>query len=365
MGQRTSWAGEGMPTIYDVARAAGVSTSTVSHVINGTRYVSDQTKQRVQQAMEQLRFRPNSLARGLVRQETRTIALIVPDNVNPFFAELARGIEDHGFAAGYNVLLCNSDRSVSKELAYLDMLSSKRVDGVIYMTMSTEIVQLQPLVDLRIPIVTFDREFGDTDAILLDNEAGAYDATRHLLDLGHRRIACIGGPDAKTRSHARVRGYEQALVEAGVPVDPELIQMGAWTYESGQEAAGQLFALQSPPTAIFAGNDLMAIGAIAHLRDHGLHVPDNVSVVGFDNVTLGAYFSPPLTTLSTPIQQVGEQLCRLLLGRINNELPSVPQRLTVRGELVVRASTAPAKLAEERRRTPVPQPDRSWQGHLT
>jgi LacI family transcriptional regulator len=345
MGQQTTSIGEGMPTIYDVARAAGVSTSTVSHVINGTRYVSDKTKQRVQQAMEQLRFRPNSLARSLVRQETRTIALIVPDNVNPFFAELARGIEDHGFEAGYNVLLCNSDRSVSKELAYLDMLTSKRVDGIIYMTMSTEIDQLQQLVDLRIPIVTFDREFGDIDAILLDNEAGAYDATRHLTELGHRRIGCIGGPDAKTRSHARVRGYEQALIEAGIAIDPELIQMGAWTYETGQEAAKQLFDLHPPPTAIFAGNDMMAIGAIAHLRDRGLHVPEDVSVVGFDNVTLSAYYSPPLTTMSTPIQQIGEQLCRLLLGRINNQLPSIPQRSSVRGQLVVRASTAPVRQA--------------------
>src|SRR5919199_3705050 len=179
-----------MATIYDVARVAGVSTSTVSHVLNGTRYVSVETEHRVRQAMQELRYRPNSLARGLVRQETRTLALIVPDNVNPFFAELARGIEDQGFEAGYNVILCNSDRSTSKELAYLDMLISKRVDGIIYMTMSTHIDQLQVLLDNKIPLVTFDREYEGIDAVLLDNVQGGYDATHHLIELGHRHIAC-------------------------------------------------------------------------------------------------------------------------------------------------------------------------------
>ncbi len=334
-----------MPTIYDVARAAGVSTSTVSHVINGTRYVSDEKKLRVQQAMAELCFRPNSLARSLVRQETQTLALIVPDNVNPFFAELARSIEDHGFAVGYNVLLCNSDRNASKELAYLDMLISKRVDGIIYMTMSAHLDQLRPLVDNRIPFVTFDREFENIDAVLLDNERGGYDATRHLIQLGHRRIACIGGPDAQTRSHARIQGHERALAEAGMTTDPRLIQPGDWTYESGQSAAQQLLDLQDPPSAIFACNDMMAIGAIAHLRERGLRVPEDVSVAGFDNVSLGAYFLPPLTTLATPIGEVGQRVCQLLLDRINNQLPATPQRHIVRGQLVVRGSTAPAATA--------------------
>lgn len=329
-----------MPTIYDVARAAGVSTSTVSHVVNGTRHVSDDTKQRVRAAMEQLHFRPNSLARSLVRQETRTLALIVPDNVNPFFAELARSVEDHGFTRGYNVLLCNSDRDPAKELAYLDMLISKRVDGIIYMTMSAGLDQLRPLVDNNIPFVTFDREFEDVDAILLDNEGGGYQATQHLIELGHRRIACVGGPDAKTRSHARIQGYEAALREAGFSVDSRLIQPGAWTYESGQEAARRLFDLPDPPTAIFACNDMMAIGAIAALHERDLRVPADVSVVGFDNVSLGAYFLPPLTTLATPIVDLGQQLAQLMLDRINDRLTPMPQRHIVRGQLVVRGSTS-------------------------
>jgi LacI family transcriptional regulator len=329
-----------MATIYDVARAAGVSPTTVSHVLNQTRYVSDDTKLRVQQAVALLRYRPNSLARGLVRQETRTIALIVADNVNPFFAELARSIEDYGFAAGYNVILCNSDRSETKELAYLDMLISKRVDGIIYTTMSTHLDQLEPLLENKIPLALFEREYEEIDAVLLDNMRGGYEATRYLIELGHQRIGCICGPDAKTRSHARIKGYEQALREAGIDVDPDLIQAGAWTPESGQAGARQLFELSSPPTAIFACNDLMAIGALTFLRSQNIRVPEDVSVIGFDNVSLGHFSCPPLTTLATPIGEVGQRLCELLLGRISGQLPPVPQRLIMPSEVVVRASTA-------------------------
>ncbi len=330
-----------MATIYDVARAAGVSTTTVSHVLNGTRHVSEETQQRVLEAVKELRFRPNSLARSLVRQETRTIALIVPDNVNPFFAELARGIEDFGFGAGYSVILCNSDRDTNKELAYLDMLISKRVDGIIYMTMSTHLDQLQPLLDNRIPLVTFDREYQGIDAILLDNAQGGYDATQHLISLGHRRIATIGGPDAKTRSHERIRGYERALAEAGLAIDPQLVLAGDWTYESGVVAARQIVELRVPPTAIFACNDMMAIGAMTALREHGLGVPEDMSIVGFDNISLATFLFPPLTTLATPLVEVSQRLCQLLLDRINGQLPAEPHRSTIRGELVRRASTAP------------------------
>jgi LacI family transcriptional regulator len=329
-----------MATIYDVAQAAGVSISTVSHVLNGTRYVSDETKARVLQAVEQLNYRPSLLARALVRQETRTIALIVPDNVNPFFAELARGIEDYGFRAGYNVILCNSDRSLTKEQAYLDMLISKRVDGVIYMTADIHTEKLQPLLVHNIQTVAFDREYEGFDALLLDNFQGGYDATCYLIELGHQRIACISGPDARTRSRDRVAGYEQALLDARLVLDPELILTGQWTYQSGQDTARQLFDLPSPPTAVFACNDAMAIGVMSFLHERNLRVPEDVSVVGFDNITLSAFSSPPLTTMATPILEVGQCICEMLLDRINGQLPPEPQRVTVCSELVVRGSTA-------------------------
>ncbi|MBI3960489.1 MAG: LacI family DNA-binding transcriptional regulator [Chloroflexi bacterium] len=329
-----------MATIYDVAEAAGVSISTVSHVLNETRFVSENTRAKVLEAVTRLNYHPSSLARALVRQETRTIGLIVPDNVNPFFAELARGIENHGFQAGYSVILCNSDRSTSKELAYLETLLSKRVDGVIYMTTDMATDRLMPFHEEGIPIVTFDRDYDNIDSILLDNFQGGYDATRHLLELGHTRIGCIAGPDSPSRSSDRVRGYRAALEEAHIPYNPDLLCVGDWTARSGQVAASEFLRLPVPPTAIFSCNDMMAVGAIAFLRDRGCHVPQDISVIGYDNISLSAYVCPPLTTIATPIEQIGQGLCQMLLDCIGEKLPAETQRVTVRGALLVRESTA-------------------------
>jgi LacI family transcriptional regulator len=331
-----------MATIYDVARRAGVSITTVSHVLNGTRYVTDETKVRVLQAVEEFNYRPSSLARALVLQETRTIALIVPDNINPFFAELARGVESISFTAGYNAILCNSDHDIKKERAYLDMLISKRVDGVIYITADTHADQLQSLIASKMPLVTFDRDYEGIDAILLDNLDGGCTAARHLIDLGHRRVACIGGPDTGTRSGDRVRGYQQALLECGIAVEPELLAIGDWSFQSGMDAARQFLALSAPPTAIFACNDVMATGAMSYLQRTGVRVPEDVSVIGFDNIALAGFTSPPLTTVALPILQLGQQLAQILLDRLNGQLPQPAQRIMLRGELLVRGSTAPA-----------------------
>jgi LacI family transcriptional regulator len=333
-------------TIYDVAEAAGVSISTVSHVLNETRFVTEETRAKVFTAIQQLNYRPNSLARAMVRQETRTIGLIVPDNANPFFAEMARGIENHGFAAGYSVLLCNSDRNTTREIAYLDMLISKRVDGVIYMTSDTAKELLQPMHEQRIPVVIFDRQYDNTDSILLDNYKGGYDATGHLIGLGHTRIACITGPDSGTRSNDRVLGYQAALADAGLPVDPDLILPSDWTFQSGHNQAQTLLGMAAPPTAIFACNDTIAIGAIAAVYECGLTVPGDVSIVGYDNITLSAFSVPPLTTMATPILSIGQRLCQLLLDRINGQLPPPPQLFSAGSQLLLRASTAPVRAAK-------------------
>lgn len=330
-----------MTTIYDVARAAGVSISTVSHVLNETRYVKDTTKQRVLDAIAELNYRPSSLAQALVRQETKMLALIVPDNVNPFFAELARGLEDYGFEAGYNVILCNSDRNLDKEQAYLDMLISKRVDGLVYMTTTVDEERLKPLLDHNIKTVAFDREYEGIDALLLDNYQGGYDATQHLIDLGHRRIACISGPDVGTRSRDRVSGYEQALADAGIEADPALLVTGDWTYRSGREQIQHLMSVDQPPTAVFICNDVMALGAISYLHERRIRIPEDVSLVGFDNISLSAFSCPPLTTLAMPVVEAGQCMCEMLLDRINDKAPEEARRVTLRGELLVRATTAP------------------------
>lgn len=332
-----------MANIYDVAQAAGVSISTVSHVLNETRFVSEETKAKVLDAIERLDYHPSSLARALVRQETQTIGLIVPDNINPFFAELARGIENYGFGAGYNVLLCNSDRNPSKEIAYLDMLLSKRVDGVIYMTNDNSQERLHRLQERNIPVVVFDREYDGLDAILIDNLQGGIDATTHLLQLGHEQIACIGGPSSRFRTIGRVRGYETTLADAGIPSRPELMTTGDWTYQSGWEAMRTLMQLPQPPTAVFACNDTMAIGALAFLHEANLSVPEEVSIVGFDNILLSAFTSPPLTTMATPIVELGQQLCQMLIERIQNQSLTTPQRTIVQSKLLVRRSTGPCR----------------------
>jgi LacI family transcriptional regulator len=341
-----------MANIYDVARQAGVSTTTVSHVLNGTRHVNEDTKARVLAVVEQLNFQPSSVARAMVRQETKTIALIVPDNLHPFFSELAYSVEAYAFAAGYNIMLCQSERNPQKERAYLDMLVSKRVDGVLHMTTDYQDPQLEPLLANGIPVATFDRDYSDTDrridCVRIENERGAYIATQHLLALGHRRLACIWVPSG--RSYGRLTGFEAALRAEGIVVDPDLLCAGDWSLESGWHAAEQLLRLPEPPTAIFASNDNMAIGAMACIHDCGLRVPQDVSVVGFDNISLARFSAPLLTTFATPINEVGERLCRLLFDRIDGLLPAERQQVIVEGELKVRKSTAPPPAEASRTR---------------
>jgi LacI family transcriptional regulator len=338
-----------MANIYDVARLAGVSTTTVSHVLNGTRHVNDGTKARVLSVVEKLNYQPSSVARAMVRQETKTIALIVPDNLHPFFSELAYSVEAYAFAAGYNVMLCQSERNPQKERAYLDMLVAKRVDGVLHMTTDHQDPRLEPLLAHDIPVATFDREYSDTDlpidCVRIENERGAYVATDHLVALGHSRFACIWVPGGK--SHARLTGFEKALNDSGRQVYSSLLCQGDWSLESGWQAAEQLLQAAEPPTAIFASNDNMAIGAMACIHAHGLRVPDDVSVVGFDDITLARFSSPQLTTYATPINAVGERLCQLLFDRIDGLLPAARQYILVEGGLKIRNSTAPPPLADQ------------------
>jgi LacI family transcriptional regulator len=335
-----------MSTIYDVAKAAGVSISTVSHVLNGTRRVSARTEKRVSDAIQALNYRPNSVARALVRRETRTIALVVPDNVNPFFAELARSVEDYGFGAGYSVVLCNTDNNLERETAYLEMLISNRVDGVIVMTGDRGEARLQSLKDQRVPAVVFDNEHEPLDAVMLDNYGGAMKAMQHLLDLGHTRIACIRGPGPHEvwGSGLRVRAYYDALNQAGIDVDRNLLVQGDWSFQSARGATDVLLRLENPPTAIFACNDNQAIGALASLAAHGVTVPAQMSVVGFDGITLSGYVMPPLTTVATSLAELGRQLCQLLLERIAMQEDLAPRRPTIPNELVVRGSTARPRL---------------------
>jgi LacI family transcriptional regulator len=335
---------DGMATIKDVARLAEVSTTSVSHVINGTRFVSDELRARIQAAMETLDYRPNVLARSLRRGETQTIGLIVPDNSNPFFAEVARTVEDVGFENEYSVILGNSDNSLDKETAYIRVLIAKQVDGVIFIAAGSDPEHLNELTKQGIPVVVADRDLPEAlaDVVLVNNEKGGYDATRYLLELGHQRIACISGPSDLTPSADRVRGYRRALQEAGIPVEEALIVPGDFRYQGGETAMDRLLRQSPPPSAVFCCNDLMAVGALRALRNVDRQVPGDVSLVGFDDIPFVSAVSPALTTIAQPIEELATLAAKLLIVRMQNTREERPgQRIVLDTKLVIRDSCAP------------------------
>ena len=331
-----------MATIRDVAEQAGVSQSTVSHVVNGTRFVDPGTADRVRAAIAALDYRPNSLARSLRRRVTHTIRLLVPDNANPFFAGLARVIEDAGYAEGYSVVLCNSDLSEAKQATYLDVLLSKRVDGLILVSsgLISAADRLDPMprvFDAGVPCVVVDRDLGDLpiDQVLVDNEQGGYLAGRYLVGLGHRRIACLEGPTESTPSAGRIAGFRRALAEAGTPLRAEATVGGNGRYDGGESAMGELLRRGVPFSALFAFNDPMAIGALGALRRAGRRVPEDVSVIGFDDIAPASAIYPALTTVAQPIAEMGRRSVRMLLDRIADRSVScarvvLPTRLVER-----------------------------------
>jgi LacI family transcriptional regulator len=332
-----------MITIKDVADRAGVSITTVSHVINGTRSVSPSSQQRVQRAIKELNYVPSAVARSLKSARTHTIGLIVSNNCNPFFAEVVRGIEDTCYEADFNVILCNSDDSPAKRARYMRVLAEKQVDGLIVLGAGGEQGGAD-LQSLNVPHVEVDRDLGDSssDTVRVDHEAGGRMAVDHLLGLGHRRIACLTGPLSLTPALQRLRGYWAGLHAAGVSVPDGLTRESDFTSAGGYAAMKELLKVAPRPTAVFAGNDLAAFGVICAAVEAGLRVPEDVSVVGYDDVTLAAYMNPPLTTVAQPMHQTGQIAAQMLINRI--EHPGIPvQRRLLKPSLKRRRSTqAPA-----------------------
>ena len=332
-----------MTTILDVAERAGVSPSTVSHVLNKTRHVSEMTRARVLQAVDELNYRPNILARSLRRRETHTLGILIPDNTNPFFAEMVRGIEDTVFDEGYTVLLGNSDGESDKELRYLDLFVNKQVDGVVLVAAAMKNEEsFEVLRDPSVSTVIVDREIEleRMDRVLADNLSGGYTATRHLLQLGHRRIGCITGPSQVTPSAERVIGYQKALEEWNIAPDQSLVVTGDFRHVSGLHAAKQLLTMPKPPTAIFACNDMMALGVLGAANELDIQVPDELSLIGFDDIALDELVVPRLTTICQPAYEMGCRAASLLLERLQD--PDRPvERQMLKTYLVERDSTAP------------------------
>ncbi|MGB7116171.1 MAG: LacI family DNA-binding transcriptional regulator [Anaerolineales bacterium] len=326
----------------DVAQVAGVSVTTVSHVINNTRPVSDELRTRVTEAMQELGYQTNILARSLRKGETLTVGVILPDSANPFFAEVARGVEDTSFMNGYSVILCNTDSNLEKERIYTDVLVKKQVDGILFIAAGLSTENIQSLLDREMPLVIVDRQVPEVnvDCVLTNNRQGGYLAAHHLINLGHRRIGCIVGPENIRSSLERLTGYQEAIHEAGLPFDETLIVKGDFQYESGYEAAQRLLTIGDPPSAIFAFNDLMAVGALSYALEKGYPVPAGLSVVGFDDVRLAVYANPPITTVMQPKYEIGELATQILLERMKNP-ETYPRQRMLETRLVVRKSTAP------------------------
>src|SRR5829696_17677 len=325
-----------MATIREVAESAGVSYATVSHVINNTRLVSQETRERVLAAMDALHYRPNALARSLRQGKTNTIGLVLPDSANPFFAEISRSIEDEAFKKGYSVFFCNTELDTQRELLYVDVLSKKQVDGIIFVAAGDQADSLDFLLRRSMPVVMIDRDVPkvQVDAVLTDNQLGGFLATRHLLELGHTRIACIAGPSSITPSAERITGYRNSLEEAGLAADETLILRGDYHAQSGMEMTHAILKMDPRPTAIFAMNDLMALGALRAAAEEGCSVPGDLAVVGYDDLELAHFTNPPLTTIAQPKKEIGAQAISLLVDRMSRR-DQPPSRIVLPPELIV------------------------------
>lgn len=329
-----------MATMKQVAEKAGVSTSTVSHVLNNTRIVSPDARARVQAAIADLRYIPSAVARSLKNDRTHTLGMMIPNNSNPYFAEVIQGVEDAAFKFGYNIILCNSYDEPKKQAAYIRVLLEKRIDGLILMASGSDEELSRLLADEDLPKVLVDREISgvQADVIQADHEQGAYLATKYLLDLGHTAIACVSGPKDLLSSRDRVSGYLRALREYGVKFRLDCLVNSDFTSQGGYLAFQQLLALPQRPSAIFVSNDLMAIGGLCAASAAGIRIPDQLSVVGYDDIALASFSTPPLTTIAQAKHEIGVVTARALVERIMNpDLPLKREKLST--QLIVRGST--------------------------
>jgi LacI family transcriptional regulator len=334
-----------MSTIRDVARQAGVSTMTVSRVINRSGYIGQETRARVETAIAELGYVPNTLARSLRSKQTKTLALVLTDITNPFFTTLARGVEDAASDRGFNVIFCNTDESEIEQEKYLTMLVQKRVDGVLLVPACSLGRPACYLQEHGIPVVVLDRRVPDceVDTVCCDSVQGAYELTRLLLDLGHERIAVLSGPPNVSTAVDRVTGCRRALVEAGLDEDVVAAYHDEYTQAGGYRMAKQALAASPRPTALFAANNFIAVGAHRALLEAGLVVPDDMTMVAFDDLPGGVVAEPFLTVMAQPAYAMGRRATELILTRLAGEGPSQFQNVVLPAELIVRRSSCPPK----------------------
>jgi len=334
-----------MPNMKDVAKAAGVSVGTVSNVLSGRAAVSIAKQEKVKIAIQKLGFRPNGAARTLRTNASKNIGLIIPDIENPYYPELARGVEDAAEKAEYSVLLCNGDRSRNKERRYVDFLLEKGVDGIIIVKPRLSIDELRALSELT-ALVLVDAEddsaTGSFDIVNVEDYAGVWVGMELLYELGHRRIAYIAGLPESISGSERKRAYIDFVARYGLDTDAGLRREGNFSWHSGFAEAYELLSSLRPPTAIVAANDLMALGALKAINERGLSIPQDVSLIGFDDIAMAELSYPALTTIRQPKYEIGSMSVKMLFERMQNREDNSFRKVMLKTELILRKSAGAA-----------------------
>ncbi|MGB9591044.1 MAG: LacI family DNA-binding transcriptional regulator [Candidatus Kryptoniota bacterium] len=332
-------------TIKDVANLAGVSKTTVSHVLNQTRFVQEDTRARVLKAIEELGYRPSSIARSLVSKRTKTVGLLISDVGNPFYPDVILGVEEVALANDYSIFLCNTNYDLQRAFKYINTIIDKSVDGVLFMSSSMTLEMVEEVVQHQIRAVVLDwgamklEEMAST--ITINFDVGIQQAIRHLVEMGHRNIAHVSGPLNLWTAQVRRDAFLRALKSNGLDWENAVIIEGDLRIEGGRKALEQIMGLNPRPTAVFTANDLMALGIIWAARNYHLNLPDDLSVVGLDDIDLSSKVTPSLSTVAMPRNEIGKMAMRMLLDLIEAGDSGVKQKVSVDTAFVLRQSTVP------------------------
>ncbi len=328
-----------MATIIDVAKKAGVSVSTVSRVLNNHPNVGAEVRQRVMEVIRELDYEPSRVAQRMRATSSQLVGVIFSDITNPFYLDVLRSVEYTLSENGISVLISNADSSEEREAAYIRIMQNENVAGLIIAPTKEHVPSLVTAASAGLPIVVIDRRLNgvDVDTVLVDNFQGALSAVRHLIQLGHERIAVLSGPLHLTSGRERYTGYLQAMSDAGLAVDPSMTRFGNYRTSSGYELANELLSMPNPPTALFVANNLMTLGALNAIHERGYIIPDDIAVIGFDDFPWSISLNPPLTTVAQPTSEIGTRAAELLLERIKDR-ERTPRTVVLPTQLMIRAS---------------------------
>ena len=328
--------------LKDVAGEAGVSTTVASRALGSYGYVSRESREKVLRAAKKIGYQPDQIAKGLRTRKTYTIGLVISDISNTWFTTVVRAIEDVAEQNGYNLILCNTDENQEKETRYLKVLQSKKVDGLIIACTGEKSPYLKKLIRAGLSVILIDRKLKGFHAtqVIIDNEFGAYEAAKHLINLGHKRIGVINGHPRTTPGEERFKGYKRALAENNISLDPTLVKYGDFRMEKAREGCQELLKVKNPPTAIFVANNVMVMGTYQVLKENNIKIPEEIAVVGFDDPEWASLMEPPLTTVRQPSHSIGTMACQALLQRIRKDERRrlSDEEIVLRPKLIIRKS---------------------------